>query len=59
MMGIFQMIPVITISEGMPTIFMPLAFIVAVTAIKDYYEDYKRKKSDREENQSMVEAWDI
>ena len=41
----------------MPTIFIPLTFIVILTAIKDLYEDYKRKKSDKEENTSLVETW--
>jgi len=42
----------ISISDGIPTIYLPLVVIVTLTAIKDYYEDYKRKKSDREENNS-------
>lgn len=46
------MVKEISISEGVPTIYLPLVTIVAITAAKDYYEDYKRKKSDREENQS-------
>lgn len=44
------MIDAITISDGYPTIYVPLITIVVITAAKDYYEDYKRKKSDREEN---------
>jgi len=40
----------ITISDGVPTIYFPLVTIVTLTAMKDYYEDYKRKRSDREEN---------
>lgn len=46
------MVPNITISDGLPTIYLPLVTIVILTAIKDFYEDYKRKKSDREENHS-------
>ncbi len=53
------MIPVISISEGVPTIFLPLFIIVLVTAIKDGYEDYKRRKSDKEENRSLVEVFNI
>jgi phospholipid-transporting ATPase len=41
-----QMIPQITISGGFPVIFIPLSFVVGVSAIKDIYEDLKRKKSD-------------
>lgn len=45
--GIMQMIPSISVSGGFPVIFMPLAIVVGTSAIKDYYEDLKRKKSDR------------
>lgn len=46
------MVKDISISEGIPTIYAPLVTIVCITATKDYYEDYKRKKSDKEENRS-------
>lgn len=49
-----QTIPYITISEGIPAIFLPLAFVLSVTAFKDYFEDRKRKKSDIEENMQPV-----
>ena len=49
-----QTLPAISISENLPVIILPLVFIIFVTAIKDYYEDYKRKKSDREENVQRV-----
>ncbi len=45
-----QIVPVISISDGVPTILIPLISIVVITAIKDFSEDLKRKKSDREEN---------
>ena len=44
------MIPQISISDGVPTIFMPLFVILLVTAAKDFYEDFKRRTSDNEEN---------
>jgi len=44
------MVPAITITEGVPTIFMPLFVIVLLTMVKDVYEDSKRHKSDSEEN---------
>jgi phospholipid-transporting ATPase len=50
MVGIMQMIPEISISGGMPVIFMPLSLVVFVSAIKDVFEDLKRKKSDNELN---------
>lgn len=48
--GIMQMIPQISVSGGFPVIFVPLSIVVGVSAIKDFYEDLKRKKSDLEIN---------
>mgnify|MGYP002365087957 FL=1 len=46
------MIRQITNSGGFPVIFIPLSFVVGVSAIKDFFEDLKRKKSDEEINNS-------
>lgn len=35
--GIMQMIPQISISGGFPVIFIPLSFVIGVSAIKDFY----------------------
>jgi len=48
--GIMQMIPQISISGGFPVIFVPLSMVVAVSALKDLFEDLKRRKSDNEIN---------
>ena len=48
--GIMQMIRQITNSGGFPVIFIPLSFVVGVSAIKDFYEDLKRKISDNQIN---------
>lgn len=53
-MMIFQMIPQITISQGRPTILMPLGFVVLVSMVKDIMEDMKRHASDNQENNSKV-----
>jgi len=45
-----QIIGAISISNGQPVIYMPLAVILMITAIKDFVEDLKRHKSDKEEN---------
>lgn len=37
MVGIMQMIPEISISGGMPVIFLPLSLVVMVSAIKDIF----------------------
>jgi len=48
--GIMQCIKEISVSGGTPDIFAPLAVIIAITALKDLYEDIKRHRSDSEEN---------
>lgn len=49
-LAILQMTPRVTISNRLPTIIPPLTFIVLLSMIKDAFEDYKRYKSDQEEN---------
>jgi len=44
------MIPSISVSGGFPVIFIPLSIVVGVSAIKDFYEDMKRKTTDSEIN---------
>ena len=56
-MGFLQMIKSISISYGVPTFLPPLGFILFITAVKDFTEDYNRKKSDNEENMRIVEVW--
>lgn len=41
-----QMIPNISISGGVPVMLGPLAIVLAVSMIKDIFEDCKRHKSD-------------
>lgn len=53
-----QMIPVISISAGKPVMLMPLSFVIIVSMIKDIFEDYKRHKSDKQENFKLVEVYD-
>lgn len=48
-----QMINVISISGGNPAMLPPLAIVVAVSMLKDAYEDYNRHKKDDEENDSV------
>ena len=44
------MVPVITVSNSVPTMYLPLATIVLISLLKDGYEDYKRYRADEEEN---------
>lgn len=52
------MIPIISISGGQPVMLMPLAFVILVSMIKDIFEDYKRHKSDNQENYKEVLVYD-
>lgn len=51
--AIIQFIPVFK-STSIAVAILPLAFIVAITALKDGYEDYKRHQADSRVNQSTV-----
>ena len=53
-LAILQMIPSISQSNRVPTILVPLLMVVGLNGIKDYFEDYKRKKSDERENNSKT-----
>jgi len=53
-LSILQMLPGISISNGIPTILFPLTLVIFVTMIKDALEDKKRNESDKEENNSKT-----
>jgi phospholipid-transporting ATPase len=55
--AILQIIPEISVSDGVPNILLPLAFVILVSAIKDGLEDRNRQKSDDLENNRKVLAW--
>ena len=56
--SLMQMVPIISISGGKPVMLMPLSFVIAVSMIKDIFEDYKRHKSDKLENSKQALVWD-
>jgi phospholipid-transporting ATPase len=58
-MGVLEMVPQISTSNGQPVIYLPLFAIVIFTALKDLYEDYKRHRSDRNENEKIVKKCTI
>jgi phospholipid-transporting ATPase len=58
LISFMQMISIISISAGEPVMLMPLSFVIAVSMIKDIFEDYKRHKSDRLENYKQVLTYD-
>lgn len=43
---VLQIIPPISITGGQPAILLPLLFVVAVSAVKDLFEDIKRHRAD-------------
>jgi phospholipid-transporting ATPase len=57
--AILQCFPEISNADGKPIILFPLSVVILVNSIKDFYEDWKRKKSDDEENNRKVEVYDI
>ena len=48
-----QLVPGLQDFMGAATTLMPLMFIVAVSMIKDAFEDNKRRKQDNEENRMI------
>ena len=50
------MVKEISVSNGQPVTLFPLIFIVIVSMLKDLHEDWKRKRSDNEENSKNVKV---
>ena len=48
--GFLQIIKEISTSGGVPVTLFPLTFIICISALKDIFEDFKRHRSDYEEN---------
>ena len=57
--AILQCFPEISNADGKPIILMPLCVVIFINSVKDFYEDWKRKKSDDEENNREVEVYDL
>ena len=55
--AILQLIPDVSDSNGLPTYLPPLMIIVILSMIKDGLEDYKRYKSDQEENNKETKVY--
>ena len=53
-----QLITAISISLGQPTMLPSIIIVIGVTMVKDGYEDYKRHKADKAENQATVLTYD-
>ena len=48
--AVMQSLKAISITDGKPIIIFPLFIVVTISMVKDFFEDYKRKKSDKQEN---------
>jgi hypothetical protein len=46
------MISQVSITNGVPTVGFSLVFIMSLSMVKDFLEDFKRWKSDKQENLS-------
>eukprot|EP00347_Sterkiella_histriomuscorum_P008769 403343827 len=53
---ILQVIKPVSITKGTPAILLPLSVVVAMSAIKDIIEDFKRYRSDQAENRKKCLA---
>lgn len=53
-MMILQLVPGVSLTNGQPTILVPLMFVIMVSAVKDIFEDMKRHASDNVENSKKV-----
>ena len=56
-LAILQTIRSISITGGLPTIAPVLLLILVISAVKDFFEDYKRWKSDDSENKAVCEIF--
>ena len=52
--GILQLIPSISNSNGVPAQLFPLAAVIFISMMKDLFEDWKRHKSDNAENMNKT-----
>lgn len=55
--AVLQVIPAISVSDGVPNILLPLAFVLTVSAGKDLLEDLNKRKSDKIENKRKSLVW--
>jgi magnesium-transporting ATPase (P-type) len=56
--GFLQAIPSISTTQGIPTNYLPLAFILTVSAVRAAYEDYNRHVSDEIEGSKIYRVYD-
>ncbi|CAD8067999.1 unnamed protein product [Paramecium sonneborni] len=52
--GYLETIALISITDGQPIIWFPLFIVIAISAVKDFFEDHKRQVSDIDENNRIA-----
>lgn len=52
-----QTIKLISITDGQPLMLVPLTFVLAISMVKDAWEDHKRKKADAAENRQPASVY--
>ncbi len=57
LVGIFQIIPQISTTNGLPTMYQPLAFIVLVSAARAISEDVSKHKADNKRNSYCYDVY--
>lgn len=57
LLSILQTIREISITGGLPTIAPVLLLILVISGVKDFFEDFKRWKSDKAENLSKTDLF--
>ncbi|RLN56111.1 hypothetical protein BBJ28_00002429 [Nothophytophthora sp. Chile5] len=51
---VLQLLPDVTSSNGVPTMIVPLCFIIVVSGVRDIMEDVQRHRADAEQNRALV-----
>ncbi|KAG7393199.1 hypothetical protein PHYPSEUDO_011204 [Phytophthora pseudosyringae] len=51
---VLQLLPQVTSSNGVPTMVVPLMFIIVVSGVRDILEDVQRHRADAEQNRAQV-----
>jgi phospholipid-transporting ATPase len=52
---VLQLLPQVTSSNGVPTMVVPLMFIIVVSGVRDVLEDVQRHRADAEQNKAQVQ----
>jgi phospholipid-transporting ATPase len=51
---LLKIIPIVSNTQGRPTVAYPLIIVIVASAMKDLFEDRKRHQQDRDENERKV-----